>query len=90
MKKLLVLLSILLLTGCGGTTFLTKEKPIVIIPDSQMFICDTIEQYPDPSTLTDIEVARVIIALKTDLEVCKNKLQTLKTFLEEAKKRIEK
>jgi uncharacterized lipoprotein YajG len=90
MKKLLPLAILLALTGCGQTTFLTKEKPIVVMPDQSMFVCPDTVVIPDINTLTDIQVAQVILELKRDLEICRNQLKNLDTFLTEAKKRIEK
>lgn len=88
--KYLALLSLLLLTGCGQTMFLTKEKPIVVMPAREMFVCPDTVVIPDVNTLTDIQVAQVILEFKSDLEVCRNKLKNLETFLTEAKKRLEK
>lgn len=90
MKKILIVSLLLIVSGCGQTTFLTKEKPIVVMPTSEMFVCPDTVVIPDVNTLTDIQVAQIIVELKTDLEVCRNKLKNLDTFLTEAKKRIEK
>ena len=88
--KYLVILSLLLLSGCGQTMFLTKEKPIVVMPAQEMFVCPDTVVIPDVNTLTDIQVAQVILQFKSDLEVCRNKLKNLEKFLTEAKKRLEK
>lgn len=90
MKKLFLIPLLLVLSGCGQTMFLTKEKPIVVMPAPEMFVCPDTVVIPDVNTLTDIQVAQIILELKKDFEVCRNKLKNLDTFLTEAKKRIEK
>jgi hypothetical protein len=90
MRNILVIFSLLILTGCGQTIFLTKEKPIVIMPDKSMFQCPDTVVIPNIGSLTDVEVAQIIIELKTDLEVCRNKNKDIEMFLIEAKKRLEK
>lgn len=70
--------------------FLTKEKPIVVMPDRSMFECPTNGPLPDPATLTDIQVAQLIIELKSDLEICRNKIESVQQFLVKAKERLEK
>jgi hypothetical protein len=88
MKNILALSSMLLLCGCG-TTFLTKEKPMVVMPDKSLFECPKTVVIPPIETLTDIQVAQIIIELKTDLEVCANKNKSIEAFLTAAKKRLE-
>ena len=55
-----------------------------------MFECPSNGPLPDPATLTDIQVAQIIIELKSDLEVCRNKIESVQQFLVKAKERLEK
>ena len=89
MKKCMAILSLLMLGACQ-TTYVAKDKPIVVMPDKIMFECPSTVVIPPIETLTDIQVAQIILELKTDLEVCINKMKNLETFLTEAKKRLEK
>lgn len=86
--KYLAIFALLALSGCG-TTFLTKEKPMVIMPDHTLFECPTTVSIPPAETLTDIQVAEIIIELKTNLEICANKNKSIEAFLTAAKKRLE-
>ena len=90
MKPRLAISLLLILSACGQTTFLTKEKLTVVMPDRSMFECPDTVVIPDISTLTDVQVARVIFELKTDLEVCRNKNKNIEAFLNEARNRLEK
>ena len=55
-----------------------------------MLECPTVDRFPDPSTATDIQVAQVLIELKSDLEICRNKMKNVEEFLVKAKERLEK
>jgi hypothetical protein len=89
MRKLIALFLVLSLSACGSSsTFLTKEKPIVIIPDHEMFKCDTVT-LPDPDTLTILETAKLIVSLKTALDACQNNMTAVEDYLKKAKARVE-
>lgn len=60
------------------------------MPAQEMFVCPDTVVIPDVNTLTDIQVAQVILEFKSDLEVCRNKNKNIEKFLTEAKKRLEK
>jgi len=88
---LIAILVVLSVSACENTEeFITKEKPVVIMPDREMLVCPNTVKIPDISTLTDLQVAQVISELKSNLEICKNKLQNVEIFLNDAKKRLEK
>jgi len=88
MKKIL-LLSTLLIAGCQSTLVTTKEQ-FVVTPSASMYNCPTVNSYPDPKKLTDIEVAKLIVQLDRYNKVCKNSIDSIRTYLENAKKTIEK
>lgn len=80
----------LIVSACNSSgEFLIKQEPLVILPDREMFVCPDSVNIPNLSTVTDIQVAQVIVELKTNLEICRNKLKSLEIFLIEAKKRLE-
>jgi len=87
MKKVL-LLTTLMLAGCQ--TVVTTQKQLVILPSASMYNCPTVESYPDPKKLTDIEVAKLIVQLDRYNKICKNSIDSIKTYLENAKKTAEK
>jgi len=82
-----LLASLLFLSACGSepTQFITTQKQIVVLPDDQMYKCPVITLFPNPETLTDIQVAKLLIQLHTNNLECKNSLVVIKAFLEKAK-----
>ena len=92
MKIISGLLLALTLSACGGpgSVYIVKEVPVVITPDAEMYsFCKGIDQLPDPSTLTDLEVANTIVMLDTKLRLCVNTVQEIRDFLEKAKRKAE-
>jgi uncharacterized protein YcfL len=89
MKKL-ILLSTLLLAGCQTAQIVTTQKQVVITPSFSMYNCPTVESYPNPKTLTDVEVAKLIVQLDRYNKICKNSIDSIKSYLENAKKTVEK
>lgn len=87
MKKILLLTTIML-AGCQ--TVVTTQKQLVILPSTSMYNCPTVESYPDPKKLTDIEVAKLIVQLDRYNKICKNSVDSIKIYLENAKKTAEK
>jgi hypothetical protein len=89
MKKLL-LLSTLLVSGCQTAQVITTKEQVVIVPSSAMYNCPTVSSYPDPKTLTDVEVAKLIVQLDRYNKTCKNSIEAIRQYLESAKKTAEK
>ena len=85
MKKLII--ACLFLAGCQSTAVSTKLT--VITPPEQMYDCPIKRQWPNYEKLNDIEVARTIIELYKNNERCKNSIDAIKQYLEDAKARIE-
>ena len=89
MKKLIVL-STLLLAGCQTAQIVTTKEQVVVVPSAGMYECPTVSSYPDPKTLTDIEVAKLIVQLDRYNKTCKNSIEAIRQYLESAKKTAEK
>ena len=85
MKRLII--ACLFLAGCQSTAVSTKLT--VITPPEQMYDCPIKRQWPNYEKLNDIEVARTIIELYKNNERCKNSIDAIKQYLEDAKVRIE-
>ena len=85
MKKIII--ACLFLAGCQSTAVSTKLT--VITPPEQMYDCPIKRQWPNYEKLNDIEVARTIIELYKNNERCKNSIDAIKQYLEDAKARIE-
>ena len=81
----------LLLSACGSTdpVVLTSTRHQVVVPEESMFSCDVVSQFPEPRTLTDLQVARLLVELHQNNVRCRNSLTAVRHFLEDAKIRIE-
>jgi PBP1b-binding outer membrane lipoprotein LpoB len=82
----------LLLAGCAGSKppqVITKTVSKVIIPERTMFYCKNLRKYPDPVTLTDKQVAKLIVEMHRRNTECQKNINNLYFFLEEAKKKAE-
>lgn len=91
MKKLaFVVIPFLLLAGCNSQEPLTvSTQPVVIMPDSRLFECPTVDRLPNPDTLTDADVARLLVQLQTYNVKCKKNIDAIREFLTNAKKTVE-
>jgi hypothetical protein len=69
---------------------ITTTKYQVIIPDNSLYNCPTVRSFPNPNNLTDAEVARVIVELYKNNQICKNSIDAVKKFLEQSKATIER
>ena len=84
----ILLAGIILLSGCASEPthqFITKQKQVVVLPDEKMYKCPTVTSFPDSKSLTDIQVAKLLIKLHSNNLEFKNSLAAVKAFLEKAK-----
>ena len=90
MKALFVIPLALTLAACNTTNpaIVTKQQ-IVILPDTSLYNCPTLNQFPNPNKLTDVQVARVIVNLYKNNQTCKNSILAIQKFLEESKRTVE-
>jgi hypothetical protein len=80
----------LLLSACASDpVVVTSTKYRVVIPEESMFACDTVSQFPEARTLTDLQVARLLVELHQNNVRCKNSVQAIRQFLDDAKIRVE-
>lgn len=85
-----VLVAPFLLIGCASEPVVVRStQQVVIMPERSMFNCPTIATFPDSRTLTDVQVARLIVQLYQNNTVCRNSMNTLREFLENAKRTAE-
>lgn len=90
MKYLLITVSVMLLAACDPPQpILVKPEAKVFVPDEQYFVCPTIDQFPDPATLSDGQVAALLINLDTNNRTCKESIQEIRRQLLAAKKSLE-
>jgi uncharacterized protein YcfL len=89
MKKLALLLPILL-GGCASTQqVVVKTERVVVMPEKTLFYCPGVGRFPEPSALTDSQVAQLIVNMNNNNSVCQRNMSSIKRVLEEAKKTTE-
>ena len=88
MKYATIVAAAFLLAGCQTQQVVTKTKLQVMIPDRSLFSCPS-TNYPKSDSLTDVEVARVLVSLQRSNAECKRNMTAIKTFLENAKTQAE-
>ncbi len=89
MKKF-VILTALLLAGCNSTQpNLIQTKLAVVTPPPEMYDCPIERKFPHWQTLNDLEVAKTVVKLYKNNIRCKNSIDTIKKYLENAKQQIE-
>jgi len=85
MRKM-ILAAPLFLMACGTDELVVRStQHQVVMPEESMFNCPTVDQLPSTRTLTDVQVARLIVQLYQNNTICKNSMTTLRKFLEDAK-----
>jgi hypothetical protein len=93
MKILLASVLVLGLAGCAKPLppqILTKTEMKVVMPERTMFYCQNVRKFPNPETLTDVEVAKLLVQLHTKNTECQKNMNAVYKFLDEAQKRTEK
>jgi hypothetical protein len=91
MKKIIgiSLLAVGLAACSPSNPQLIQTQLKVVKPAAAMYQCPVVTQFPDPKTLTDIQTARLILTLYQNNITCKNSIDAIKRFLDDAEKRIE-
>ena len=76
----------LILSGCSGDRIISSRSQVTIPQISpSLFVCPQIDRWPDPDELTDIQIARLLVELRRNNQICRNSLEAIKTFLERAR-----
>lgn len=91
MKRVLVILLLAgLLAGCEttGTGPLIQDKYTVVTPPDELYTCPQITKLPDPTTLTDLAVAKLIVRLDENNKTCGASMKALKKFYQTAQRRF--
>lgn len=89
MKKI-ILISALLLCGCNTVTpNIITNRATVVVPADSMYACPVLTNLPKVDTLTDVEVAKVMVELYKDNRMCRSSMNAIRKYLADAKARIE-
>ena len=93
MKKIFLAFTLaftLALAGCQTTQpTIIVHKNVVILPDNSMYNCPILSKFPDPKTLKDSEVAKLIVTLYKNNTVCRHSIDAIKKYLEDSKQTLE-
>lgn len=87
--RYVIILSLLLLVGCGSQPLIIRSpQNVLVTPEEGMYNCEVVNTFPDTTTLTDTQVARFIVTLYQNNMQCRNSLDAIRTFLENARTTI--
>jgi len=91
MKIVIASLLALGLAGCASkpAQVLTKTELQVYVPERIMFYCQNVRRFPNPDTLTDAQVAKLLVELHSKNTECQKNMNAVYKTLAEAKKKAE-
>lgn len=85
MKKILLALFLpVILTGCNSTVTLRSKELVVAFPDKELFKCPIIQSFPKSNTLTDVQVAKLIVTLYKNNMTCRYHIDAIFKYLKDA------
>jgi hypothetical protein len=91
MKKIILLVAVILLASCNDTKqVVTTYRHMVVHPDEAMYYCPVVKHFPNWNTLTDSQVAKLIVQLHKNNLTCKSSIESIRKFLDDADKSIKK
>ena len=87
MKKVILLVVAMLLASCNSQEqILTSYKYMVAHPSEAMYYCPVVKQFPKWQTLTDAQVAKLIVQLQKNNLTCKSSIESIRNFINNADK----
>ena len=92
MRIIIASLIALSLAGCAKSLppqVITKTDQVVIVPERTMFNCPNVRKFPNPDTLTDLEVSKLLVTLHKNNTECQKNINAIWFFLDGAKKTVE-
>ena len=91
MKKVILLVGIMLLASCNDQTQIVQSyRHMVVHPDEAMYYCPVIKEFPNWKTLTDSQVARLIVQLQKNNLTCKSSIESIRKFLKNSDARAKR
>jgi hypothetical protein len=87
MKVLIAAFATLALAGCASKPpqVITKTELQVYVPDRSLFYCQNVRRFPNPDTLTDAQVAKLLVELHSKNTECQKNMNAIYKTLDEAK-----
>jgi hypothetical protein len=83
--KIIALTFLLFLAACGSNQIVSSSKNVVVKPEEALYNCPVVDVFPDSKTLTDLQVARLIVKLYQNNITCKNSIESIREFLDNVK-----
>jgi hypothetical protein len=91
MKKIILLVAVVLLASCNDTKqVVTSYRHMVVHPDEAMYYCPVVKHFPNWNTLTDSQVAKLIVQLHKNNLTCKSSIESIRKFLKDADARVKR
>jgi len=84
MKKIIALVSLLMLAGCNETQIVQTTKYLLVHSDEAMYHCPVLKQFPEWKTLSDKEVAKTVLTLYKNNITCKSSIESIRKFLNDS------
>jgi len=91
MKTLVIILTALTLSGCVSNPIklIAPEFKVVKVPD-ELYNCSTVTKFPNTDNLTNEQVGQLILKLQKNNMVCKNSLDAVRQYLDDAETKVKK
>ena len=91
MRILIAAVAMLGLAGCASKPpqVITKTELQVYVPDRSLFYCQNVRRFPNPDTLTDAQVAKLLVELHSKNTECQKNMNSIYKTLDEAKKKAD-
>jgi hypothetical protein len=90
MKYLVLIPLILSLGACAGNPTIISHENVAVSVDEKMYRCPQVDRLPNPDTLTDSQVAKLLVHLQVNNKICYNSINTLKIYMINAQNIINK
>jgi outer membrane PBP1 activator LpoA protein len=89
--RLMIVAVALTMAGCAKAPpqLITKTELQVYVPERSMFYCQNVRRFPNPDTLTDVQVAKLLVELHSKNTECQKNMNALYKTLDEAKKKAD-
>lgn len=89
MRILFAAVAMIALTGCASKPpqVITKTELQVYVPDRSMFYCQNVRRFPNPDSLTDAQVAKLLVELHSKNTECQKNMNAIYKTLDEARQK---
>ena len=89
MRIIIAAVAMLALAGCASKPpqVITKTELQVYVPDRSLFYCQNVRRFPNPDTLTDAQVAKLLVELHSKNTECQKNMNAIYKTLDEARQK---